>query len=146
METQTKPYAGGCFCSNIRYQILSEPVWVGHCHCNICRRFSGSAFATIAFFPKTQATFQGELSWFRSSEHGERGFCPNCGVHVAYRDANWPDLIEVTLGSLDDPNAVDPQENIWVSDRLQWLHLNDGLPEYPENPPMDTEAITTFVG
>ncbi len=47
LETQ---YSGGYFCNNIPYPILSHPDWGGQGHCNICRRTSGAAFASWAYF------------------------------------------------------------------------------------------------
>jgi len=44
----TKPYGGSCLCGVVKFEVdefLSE---VGHCHCSMCRKFHGAAFATIA--------------------------------------------------------------------------------------------------
>jgi hypothetical protein len=36
---------------------------------------------------------------------------------------------------MDDRNAFVPTEHIWVSEKVDWLNLNDGLPQYLERSP-----------
>lgn len=51
---------------------------------------------------------------------------------MTFRFFASPDEIDVTIGSLDDPTAVTPQDHIWTSTQLHWLAFSDGLPSYPE--------------
>lgn len=139
MNTQLKEHTGGCFCGQIRYRVLGEPLWVGHCHCSKCRRISGAAFTSWAYFEKSNFSLSDEPTTFKSSEWGERSFCTRCGTPLIYEDTKFPDYIGVTLGSLDDPNEFSPQDHVQTSSRLRWLHLNDGLPEYPKEHPMQAE-------
>ena len=56
-----------------------------------------------------------DLAWstppeiFASSNLVERGFCRRCGTPLSYREIERAN-ISVTLGSLDDPDAVSPPE------------------------------------
>jgi hypothetical protein len=36
----------------------------------------------------------------------------------------------VALATFDDPQAVAPQAHIWVSEKLGWVSLDDGLPQH----------------
>jgi hypothetical protein len=136
-----KEHTGGCFCGQIRYRVLGEPLWSSNCHCTNCRRFSGAAFSSEVFFEKSNFEWlQGDLTRFPSSDWGKRGFCSRCGSHLAYEDERLPDYIGVNIGSLDEPNDFPPQVHIWTSSKLQWIQLNDGLTEYPQDPPMEVEA------
>jgi len=36
--------------------------------------------------------------------------------------------------ALDDPSALVPQMHIWVQDRLPWITLSDGLPQFQTVP------------
>ena len=36
----------------------------------------------------------------------------------------------VALTVLDDRNAFAPTEHIWVSEKMRWVTLEDGLPQY----------------
>ena len=35
--------------------------------------------------------------------------------------------VDVTVGSLDDPDAVTPVDHIWASSQVRWLRMDDGL-------------------
>ena len=37
----------------------------------------------------------------------------------------------VALAAFDDRNAFAPTEHIWVSEKMDWVKLEDGLPQYP---------------
>jgi len=52
--------------------------------------------------------------------HARHRFCAQCGTPLTYR-ALGSDRISVTLGSLDDPNAVGPATQLGVESRLRWL-------------------------
>ena len=37
----------------------------------------------------------------------------------------------VALATFDDRNAFAPTEHIWVAEKMDWVKLDDGLPQYP---------------
>jgi hypothetical protein len=41
----------------------------------------------------------------------------------------------VALAAFDDRNAFVPTEHIWVSEKMAWVKLDDGLPQYPQSVP-----------
>jgi hypothetical protein len=126
------PLQGGCLCSAVRYRIGAEPRSVDYCHCRMYRRAAGAPVvarlivATAAF-----AWIKGEPALYRSSAEAERLFCPACGTQLALRDE--PDYLDVTLASLDHPEAVRPSYHIWTMSRIAWFETADDLPRYPEN-------------
>ncbi|MCA1990992.1 MAG: GFA family protein [Coleofasciculus sp. S288] len=131
MSEQPIEYTGGCFCGYVRYRALEKPIEVTHCHCSICRRVSGAPFVTWATFAKTNFSWtNSKPSRFHSSSKAERTFCDRCGTALTFEEIKRSELIDVTVGSMDQPNNFSPQEHVWTSSRLSWLHLSDGLPEY----------------
>jgi hypothetical protein len=48
--------------------------------------------------------------------------------------------VDVTVSSFDRPEAVSPGDHTWVEDRLPWIQLADGLPQYPQGRPDHTPA------
>lgn len=66
-----------------------------------------------------------------SSPGVERLFCGNCGTQLTWHSAAAPDEIDVTTGSLDDPDTLPPADHTYYSQRVRWLHLADDLPRYP---------------
>jgi hypothetical protein len=43
-----------------------------------------------------------------------------------------PSTLDLTIATLDHPEAVPADRHIWVSSRLPWLHLDPQLPEEDE--------------
>ncbi len=75
---------------------------------------------------------QGEPTYYRSSDTTERGFCARCGSTVSARYFQEPDILVMAVGTLHNPDLVEPTLHAWTSSRAKWLHLNDGLREFLE--------------
>jgi hypothetical protein len=124
---------GGCFCGAIRYEARGAPFHETNCHCTICRRTTGAPFVTWFSVRSTDFRFtSGHPARFNSTEKGRRSFCSLCGTQLTFENADFPDEIDVTTSSLDDPNLVVPRDNTRTSSRLGWI-TPDGLPEFLEN-------------
>jgi hypothetical protein len=124
------PLAGGCLCGAIRYQIAAEPRSADYCHCSMCRRAAGApVVARLIVANGSFAWTRGQPAVYRSSATAERLFCPKCGSQLALRDE--PDYLDVTLASLDTPDAVRPSCHIWTASRIGWFEIADDLPRYP---------------
>jgi hypothetical protein len=127
---------GGCHCGAVRYRLDGKPVRVGLCHCVDCRRHSGAPVVAWAIFHQDQWQTMGELATYASSEHGRRQFCPRCGTGLFYlNDVIFADLVDVQVATLDDPNAVQPIEQIQVAERIGWMERAHELPAYERFPP-----------
>lgn len=125
---------GGCFCGSIRYAAEDLPFHETNCHCSICRRTSGAPF--VAWFSVPKARFRllaGEPKRFRSSAKATRSFCSSCGTPLTFELDDFPGEIDVTLCSLDNPEAVLPKDHTWTRSSLSWIKLADGLPSYRES-------------
>lgn len=123
---------GGCMCGAVRYEASGAVTHPTLCHCMDCRRASGAP--ALAWF----SVRRDALRWTRgtparnpSSPGVERLFCGNCGTQLTWHSAAAPDEIDVTTGSLDDPDALPPADHTYYSQRVRWLHLADDLPRYP---------------
>jgi hypothetical protein len=122
-------WTGGCLCGALRYRAGSDPLRVVHCHCGSCRRTSGAAFMTFVHFAADQfAWTAGRPKRYRSSPAAERGFCPVCGSTMSMHEAVLADRVQVSLGSLDRPDLVRPDDHVWTSRQLPWLELVDDRP------------------
>jgi hypothetical protein len=126
-------FEGGCSCRKVRYRAEGQATSLCYCHCQSCRRATASPFVAWGTFrrPPFQIT-AGEMATYRSSAEVVRGFCSACGTPLTYEHARSPGQIDVTLASLDDAGVLQPGYHIWVSHRLPWVALRDGLPEYSE--------------
>lgn len=131
---------GGCLCGAVRYQITADPLMAGHCHCLSCRSLSGAGHSTLAAFPAHAVEFTGEVKgydWIADSGANVTSqFCPNCGSPLFGLNDRMEGLVAVRLGSLDDPDRVAPQMEIYTDRLLEWDRLADGLPAFPGMPPL----------
>ena len=122
--------AGGCLCGAVRYRIdgpMRPPV---SCHCEQCRRTSGHYVSATAC-RQVDLTFESEdgLTWYRSSEDAERGFCRNCGSNLFY----WPkarETISIMAGTLDAPTGLTTAGHIFVAEKSDYYTLDDALPKH----------------
>ena len=127
-------HTGGCQCGAVRYALYAEPERVHLCHCRKCQRAVGGPFA--AFAPVRLADFawtRGAPAIHRSSETATRGFCAACGTPLSFQH-DGGDWIDVTIGSLDRPEAVAPECHYGVESRLPWLDALDALPRLETQP------------
>ena len=79
---------GGCYCGAVRYENQGRLLRFVNCHCPDCRKFSGSAFASVlAVEEKGFKVTSGDdnLVPFQSSPGKLRSFCKTCGSHVFAR-------------------------------------------------------------
>src|ERR1700746_3995177 len=102
---------GGCFCGAIRHEARGTPFHETNCHCSICRRTTGAPF--VIWFSVRTSDFriiQGEPARFNSTAKGVRS---RCGAQLTFEHADFPDEIDVTTNSLDDPELMPPRDNTY---------------------------------
>lgn len=116
---------GGCQCGAIRYHIAAGPAKSVVCHCRMCQRATGNAFAPLIEVPRDRVTWQGTPSEWPSSDVGIRGFCAACGTPLYFRS---DDTVEIMAGTLAPPFVFRPVEQIAVESRRDWLHALPDLP------------------
>jgi hypothetical protein len=122
---------GGCLCGAIRYRVSGAPVYSVICHCATCRKASGAPSVAWLTFARTQFEFlSGEPRNYHSSQGVIRRFCGTCGSGISYETARYPDSIDLTTMSLDDPLAFPPSGEVWVEHRLPWEAVNLSVDQY----------------
>ena len=125
---------GGCLCGAVRFKAKGEPVNVRICHCRNCQKAMGSPFYARALFDQKALSIAGDTGFYASSEALERVFCKRCGTRLFSRRTNGT-MAGVALATFDDRDAFAPTEHIWVSEKMRWVMLDDGLPQYPQAVP-----------
>lgn len=129
---------GGCQCGAVRYAISGAPLLTALCHCTMCRRANAAPAVAWAMYKAEQVEFtKRKPAEFASSPEARRGFCAACGTPICFTASFLPGLIDITIGSLDQPQAVPPALHYWDKERLPWLKFADGLPVHPELPPFE---------
>jgi hypothetical protein len=130
----TVTFAGGCLCGVVRYRATAAPIRVVICHCSMCRKHSGAPVLAFVHFPIDSFTWiKGQPTRYRSSRYAERGFCSKCGSILTMHEEVLGDRVQVTLGSLDEPQRVRPNDHVWTQDQLPWFEIKDQLRRFPQN-------------
>ena len=131
-----KKLEGGCQCGAVRYEVTGDPVMTAICHCSMCRRANAAPVVAWAMFEESQVSFtQTSPKLYASSEEGQRGFCETCGTQISFVATYIPGLIDLTIGSMDQPDSITPQFHYWHSKHLAWVEFADTLPRHAEFPP-----------
>jgi hypothetical protein len=131
-------HVGGCACGGVRYEVEGELEPIQLCHCSVCRKASGTAFA--ANIPVRAADFRltsGEdlLRGFESSPGKIRTFCSVCGSPLHSRTSALPGVLRLRAGTLDAPVAARPGLHIYATSKADWWEIADDLPRYPGSRP-----------
>jgi hypothetical protein len=130
-------HTGGCQCGAVRYALFAEPANASICHCRMCQKAFGSFFAPLAGVSMSDfAVTKGALSVFKSSDAVERGFCKACGTPLTFRylthgaepsSEGLVNEIDVSIGSLDQPQRVKPRKQYGTEARMPWFDDLHGL-------------------
>ena len=132
---------GGCLCGKVRYQINSRLYDVSHCHCSMCRRQHGAAFATYADFDPA------DFSWISGQELVKNYepitdvgwcFCSECGSTLGGTDKGK--VTSITLGTIEGDPGVKPESHIFVGSKAGWDQIHDDLPQFDAWPPDSWQA------
>ncbi|MGX1099720.1 GFA family protein [Amorphus sp. MBR-141] len=129
-------FTGGCACGDVRYACGEAPRLVGHCHCEDCRRSSGTGHTTHVIVDEAAFQLTGAVATYeRVGDSGEtvtRTFCPRCGSQIFARYAIRQGTIHVRASSLDDAALLSPGLIVYASRQLGWDVMDPSLPAFPE--------------
>ncbi len=134
------PCEGGCTCGNVRYRLLAKPLIVHGCHCSLCQRQTGSAFAINALVEAENVeVLSGDIDVLKVTTPSGLGQtiarCAKCRVAVwsCYHRHELNERIRfLRVGTLDDPKQFPPDIHIFTSTKPPWLPLPKDVPAVAE--------------
>ena len=131
-----KTFQGGCLCGKVHFEIDELLPQVAHCHCSMCRKFHGAAYATIASVPGSKFRWtkgKDALKEYRAENNTIRTFCRHCGSSLSFFSPRAPsEVIEIALGTVDGDIPVKPDAHIFVGSGANWTVVCDDLPQFEE--------------
>ncbi|WP_196161439.1 GFA family protein [Reinekea sp. G2M2-21] len=131
-------YHGKCLCGRVQVQVNGGIQDIIHCHCSLCRKNSGSAFATNGFIAQDMFSItQGEdcLTTFTFKPGRHRHFCRYCGSPVYSSNEQDPTRLRLRLGILDSDIVERPMSHNFMGSKANWENLDASLPRYEEFEP-----------
>jgi hypothetical protein len=130
----TASYDGGCTCRQVRYRMITAPMFVHCCHCSWCQRETGTAFALNALIEADRVQLlQGEVAIVDTPSNSGKGQrisrCPTCAIAVWSNYSGAGDAIRfVRVGTLDEPARLTPNIHIFTSTKQPWVTLPADVP------------------
>ena len=126
---------GSCLCGAVKWQVNSALDKMHHCHCSMCRKSHGSAFATFSGVkPDAFKWLAGErhVQQYNASESLTRSFCDCCGSSVPITVADR--YMAIPMGNMADESIESTQAHIFTDSKASWYAIEDQLPRHPEFP------------
>jgi len=139
-----KKYHGKCLCCEVTYVAVGPPVVVAQCHCEECRRLSGTGHTVGAMFSSDAVSLSGKLSQFSYlSDNGSqvtKAFCANCGSPIYGKNTRIPDHLTLSLGTMDDAEGLDIEVVIFERDKQHWDQLGKDVISFATQPDWKPEG------
>lgn len=133
-------YRGGCSCGSVRFELRDRPLWTNVCHCDACKKRTGSAFGFSIVVEATNVKkFIGSTKTFvRRGESGKSvkyEFCPNCGSTLRWHVDLIPTRQVFAGGALDDASQIEICGEMYTGAALPWARIGCELtrPGAPDN-------------
>jgi hypothetical protein len=127
---------GSCLCGEVHYEIEGDFDHFFLCHCEYCRKDTGSAHASNLI------SMTGKLCWLKGEQRVKvfnlpgtrhvKSFCSECGSALPSFEGN---ILVVPVGSIDGDVNRRPDAHIFAASRADWDHDLDLLPKmdtFPE--------------
>lgn len=128
--------SGSCLCGGVRFEIDRAAGPFEICHCNRCRKVSGSqGMAAVGVHTRDYRFLDGadlirryEAPVLQAPPAYSVTFCSVCGspVPAPAPEGEW---FEIPAGLLDDDPGIKPDKHIFVELLPDWDRIGDDLPQ-----------------
>ncbi|KAK2052626.1 glutathione-dependent formaldehyde-activating enzyme [Colletotrichum caudatum] len=126
---------GSCLCGAVKYTIAGGHGLTVLCHCNSCRKFTGSAFGANSLIDRKNLTVQDPGSNItvygaQTADSGgtlARSFCSLCGSSLFVATHESSDKVAVTSGTMNGVQDVEgdklwaPKLEFFCKRKATWL-------------------------
>jgi hypothetical protein len=126
-------YDAACFCGAVEFTVTGEPVAMGYCHCESCRRWSaGPVNAFTLWKPEALRVTRGaaKLATYSKTPRSDRKWCTSCGGHVLTDHPHWG-LVDVYAAVIAE-FIFKPAVHVNYQEAV--LRIRDGLPKLKDLP------------
>lgn len=128
-------YQGSCLCGKVKFNVSNTIENIIHCHCSLCRKAQGSAFATNANVTTESFNFlsgEDNLTAYAASSTQTKYFCKICGSPIMSKNSSAPEYIRIRLGTIESDITERPGAHIFVSSKANWETICGEIPQYQE--------------
>ncbi len=112
---------GRCMCGAVGFTADEVPVKFGVCHCEMCRRWTGSALLGVTI-PEGKIVWTGEenIARLQSSAWAERAWCSKCGTGLYFRvtmESAYSGSFELPIGLFDNADGFEMTHEIFIDQK-----------------------------
>lgn len=130
-------YNGSCLCGKVSYEIEGESLGFYHCHCQRCRKASGTGHGSIIRIQTDGITWLSGEQLIHSykvpdAERFRNDFCSNCGASLP-RHFPKLNMLSLPAGTLDMEPDIKPEARIFLDSKADWS-CQDEMPGFGEYP------------
>ncbi len=124
-------------CGRVKFQVEGDFQHFYLCHCQRCRKDSGSAHAATLFSSSAQLNWQQGADSITTytvpgTQH-QKSFCQHCGSPLPNLQMDGA-LVVVPAGSLDTELSLTPTAHIFTADKPAWSCALEMLPAFDASP------------
>lgn len=123
---------GSCLCGAVTIEVDPPLEHAAEaCHCTRCRKQTGHFYVGVNVRRSSLRVIGEEhVTWYRSSESVERGFCAHCGSTLFWKPTlpgyQWT---SVALGCLDGAVDLRIAKHTFVRDKGGYYEIGDEAPQ-----------------
>ncbi len=134
---------GGCLCGAVQFEVPVPAPSFNICHCRMCRKWCSGPFMGVHCDGPAIFSDDSAITWFRSSEWAERGFCGQCGTNLFWRlaDPATP-IYVVSVEALEDRDDIELERHIYIEEKPARYEFKDDKPRITEAELMVELGIT----
>ena len=115
---------GSCLCGRITYEVRGKLISVCACHCTQCCKTSGHYVAATKCRSEDLEIVGVTITWYRSSDTAERGFCSTCGSNLFWREYGAT-FTSIFAGSIDGLTGLNMDRQIHTDTKGDYYDLPD---------------------
>ena len=130
--------SGSCLCGSVSFDGDTEVKMIINCHCDDCRKVTGSVHGTLLFVEEGTVQVHGETASFdHPADSGNtltKIFCPNCGSQVAGRNTGRPGMMSIRAGTVDQKDLIKPGVNVFMDSAVPSTPVDPEAKAFPRMP------------
>ena len=95
----------------------------------------------VIAYPEESVSIGGPMAYYEKvADNGlkvHERYCGKCSSRIGARCDSMPGVVLMAAGSLDDPDAISPEMDIYVAKANHWDVMDQSIPKFDAMPPME---------
>tara|TARA_Y100000991_G_C21789714_1_gene270757 strand:- start:117 stop:527 length:411 start_codon:yes stop_codon:yes gene_type:complete len=124
-------FTGSCLCGSVKYKSNSDPLVIQNCHCDQCRKTTGSVYLTNLFIKEENFEITGEVNnYTHLSDAGNKMtkfFCPKCGSQIFGKNSGRPGITTIRAGTVNEKDIIKPIRNLFLKSKVPSTPTDNNL-------------------